>query len=302
MGSTNLRRHLQAFERVEALGELFRPAFPVAEDLVEDIAEAMAARGLRRPEGRADLTAVLQSDPIEGIEAALDACVRRGTPHPVLKLGMSHLSAPDMDRFIRHFRPFGMILHRAPIDQFISREKAVSVKTWFEVDTTQLKPEISPAAFRAFHARQQNHLCMGLHLLRKHDCPSVAFAYDDLYAHPGSIHERLRASFAGAGVDLGTHRGRVDEMPRQDRAASRRDKVRNWDAFEADMAAGRTVDMEVYDLEGSPLLLEAQPLSERLLPRGVLSGIARRLGISGMPTPGVKGRKRGAKVRARAHD
>jgi hypothetical protein len=288
MGSTNLRQHLSAFDRVEALGELFLPDFPLAEDLMADVAEAMAARGLRRPADRAALAEVLRADPIEGIEAALDACVRRGTPHPVLKLGMSHLSAPQMDQLIRHFRPFGMVLHRAPIDQFISREKAVSVRTWFRRDTTGIKPRITPASFRGFRARQENHLRMGLHLLRRHGCPHLVFVYEDLYAQPARVHELLARRFEEAGFDLGAHQGWVSEMPRQDNSPSRAGKVENWDVFLAGMGKGPPVDMERYRIEGSSVLMNAQILAERLLPRSALRGLARRIGISGMPERGAK--------------
>jgi hypothetical protein len=298
MGSTNLSRHLEAFEKVEALGEFFNPGYPLPEDLVADVSDAMAAQGLPRAGSRRRQAEIAQAHPLEAVDAAIGVCLERGTPHPVLKLAPGHLSGPDTARLVRRFRPYGIVLHRAPIDQFISRKKALSLRTWRSVDTTAIRPTLDPKAFRAWRWRQENHLRLGTYLLRKHGHSSLIFRYEEIYADPTRIGDLLARSFGEAGLDLG-RRGEVDELPRQDKAATRDDKVSNWDAFKADMGTGRTVDMESYDVEGSPLPSNAQLLLERVLPKSTLQGVARQLGLSGMPTYKAEGRK-GAKARAGA--
>jgi hypothetical protein len=291
MGSTNLRRHLSAFAKVEALGEFFNPkAGPPegpSEDLCQDISAAMAARGLPRPSDPRALGRLAVAHPLDAVSAALDACARRGTPLAVLKLAPGHLPSQAVRRIVQRFHPFGIVLHRAPIDQFISREKALSLRAWEAVDTTALRPDIRPPAFRAWRWRQENHLRMGLHLLRRYGCPHLVFRYEEVYADPARTGETLARAFREAGFDLGARSGRVAELPRQDRARSRADKVGNWAAFEAGLSRGRSVDLERYDVEGSGLLLDAQMAAERLLPRAMLRGVAKRLRISGMPERGT---------------
>lgn len=294
VGSTSFRKKLQAFPNIAALGEFFNPtAGPIGlglpEHLLMPFKEKAKEREILVEPTYKSLNAYVKTDPIGAVDIALAASNQQGFKVAILKLAPGHLETPHFTELVRRFQPIGAILHRSPINQYISREKAFQAKAWKEVDTTELRPTISTRAFLSWRWRQQHHLQMGRYILEREGRPYFVLSYEELYERGADPIQLLKTRFENVGIALGEADAAADDLPKQDRSKSRADKVANWRDFEKDLEKiGDKAKLDTLDLKGNPLLLRTHLFAETTLPWNILRRFASIAGVSGMPQRGSK--------------
>ena len=284
LGSTSFRRKLEGFGGILSVGELYHPKPDAHCDHVEALLESCRRLGHAPGSDGLALRRWAATAPVEAAEVALEAARAAGRPHVVVKAGLGNPGGPGLARVIDVHRPIGLLLLRAPIDQYISRQKALSLGAWRSVDTTEMRPRIDVAAFRAARRRQQNHYRMGLYLLRRAGCPVAILRYEELYAEERDPLEVIRETFAEVGVSLPPATSPTDDLARQDRSRERSEKVANWGDFQAEMARlGALEELDHVDLAFRPSLMRAQLAVERVASRALLRRVSQWTGMSGMP-------------------
>ncbi|MEM9795120.1 MAG: hypothetical protein AAF919_01435 [Pseudomonadota bacterium] len=285
VGSTAFRYALRGFSRIEALGELLNPRSFEPYGWEEAFTAQARKAGHDIEDGIQAMRAFCVANPLEAVEIGLRTFDGLGAEYGVLKLAPGHLGAPLTDALLRRFRPAGIVLRRNPADQYISREKALSLRAWRGVDTTDIKPELEVGAFRAFRRRQQNHYQMGCFLMRRHGLPYRVLDYQELIDARTPLRQRLPDLFASLGMELGAYDDASEQMRKQDKSTARADKVQNWDAFQDALRTQNALhELDMMNLDGATAVLRAQLLGEGLLPRSTLRRLATRVGMSGMPT------------------
>jgi hypothetical protein len=303
LGSTTFRRKLEGFGGIMSVGELFNRRPRADPDHGDALLEAARRLGHAPGPDAVAMRSWAADSPVEAIAVALEAAREAGRSHAVVKVAPGHLSSPRLAEIVDLYRPVGIVLLRAPIDQYISRQKALSLGAWRSVDTTQMRPRIDAAAFRAARRRQQNHCRMGLYLLRRFECPVAILRYETLYAEGRDPLDVIRETFAGLGVSLPPASSPSDDLARQDRSGDRSEKVSNWADFHAEMARlGALEELDEVDLDFRPALMRAQIAVEAVASRSLLRRVSSWAGMSGMPehARGRTGPAAGARAKGRA--
>lgn len=292
-GSTNLRRVLQSFERVETFGEAFNPTGGMDQDRIRAVAGFFGVDGSDIDAARPRLRERMRKDPVAACDAFLAYADSVGGAFAEFKALPGHVPAPAFEAILRKHRPIGVFLFRSPLDVFISLEKAKSLGRFRRVDTTDVKPSIAAKDFMAWKFKQQNHYQMASYLFRKAGLRTLPIAYEEMYADPRSPCEYVAARFEEIGVDLGPYvEDEAEFMTRQDRGSDRAGKVANWDAFHADVLRHMPAEaVDRYSFEGNPIALWAQTRAEAVMS----DKLKRRLAAMAAPVLSLPGRLRGAR-------
>lgn len=270
-GSTNLRRVLQSFDKVETFGEAFNHTGGMDQDRITRVARYFGVDPTDIDTARVAMREAMRKDPVAACRKFLAYADGVGGSFAEFKSLPGHVAAPVFEAILREFRPIGVFLYRSPLDVFISLEKAKSLGQFRRVDTTDVKPSITARDFISWKFKQQNHYQMATYQFRRMGLRMIPIAYEDMYADERSPAAYVEARFQEVGVDLGPYVEDPSElMNRQDRGSDRAKKVANWDAFHADLV--RLVpeaDIDRYNFDGNPYALWAQTrvesvMSERL--------------------------------------
>jgi LPS sulfotransferase NodH len=276
-GSTNFERLLRSFEGGEAFGEIFHPTGGTS---AKNAAAFLDRRGVEHggdpSRARAAARAIVRADPVAACGELLEMAAERGAVVAEAKLFAGFLPARTLDAILSRFRPVCVRLHRAPIDAFISYEKARMAGAWRSVDTTGLRPGISARAFGFWKWKQENFYQMAGYLMARNGIAPVDLAYEDLYRDEDAAG-RLGALLAGQGLDIGRRR-RGGALARQDRAQGRAEKVADWEGFLADhRRRAPEAGLSAWRFEGSRAALWGQMQAERVVPREAMRRVAASL-------------------------
>ncbi len=236
LGFTSFRRKLEGFGGILSIGDLFNAAPNAHCDHNDALLEAARRMGQAPCPDPMALRRWAGAAPVGAIAVALEAARASGATHVVVKVAPGHLSSPSLARIVDVHRPLGILLLRVPIDQYISRQKAMALKTWRMIDMTAVKPRIDATAFRAARRRQLNQNRMGLYLLQRFGCAVETLRYETLDADGGDPMEILQQTFRRLVVMLVSGGRPAADLTRQDRSAARENKVANWKDFHAEMA------------------------------------------------------------------
>jgi hypothetical protein len=284
LGSTSFRRKLTSFGSFVTFGELFHQGQDAHAENLAYLRKAYQQNGHNPGTEDIEIRRLARANPKNAIDRALDVAKAQGVSFAVIKIAPSHLRANELNEIIRQYDCIGIILVRAPIDQYISRQKALELNVWKNVDTTAIRPTISSKAFRSARRRLQNHFRMAVYLLERWQRTKIVISYEDLYNQENDTMEVLRAALAPLQIPLPKGLVPVDDLRRQDAEKDRSKKVANWDTFIAEIEEQRALtELETFDLHSQPIMMRAQMLAETLLPEDALRWLARKLGVSGMP-------------------
>jgi hypothetical protein len=149
-----------------------------------------------------------------------------------VQIFLGHLPSYSIRRLLERRRMPSIVLHRNPIDSFISNVKAAVMEKFEHVDTTDLQVTLNAQRYVDWYNRHAQFYGMVLYYLQKTETPYVVMKYDDIY-QDGQPHlsEQLRDKLGGIGVSLGEFHG-AKELTKQDRSSDYAKKVANWDEFE----------------------------------------------------------------------
>lgn len=277
-GTTSLMRLMRGFAHVATYGEVFHPT-----EFWVTGPEARAVFGAEMPPEA--LHDRLRADPVWGLERILGHAAGLGRRYAEFKLFPHHLRTGQIERVVARFRPVGFVMHRAPVDIYISHKKQTVTGAWEGVSTSHIRPELDAREFLRWRWRQQYHLQMGRRILERAGVPIVILSYEELYG-PGAAppEETLAAAFRAAGVELGPFDPGVERLRRQDETADRARKVLNWEAFSGavERASGRDA-LERFDVMGRRAVVDILRLMETSVPRGLIRNASRLLRVSAVP-------------------
>jgi hypothetical protein len=274
-GTTSLMRLMRGFEHVATYGEVFHTSrFWVTGPEAEAVFATEMAPGA--------LHTRLRSDPVWGLERILEHAAATGKSYAEFKLSPHHLHLRQIERIIARFRPIGFVMHRAPVDIYISHKKQTVSGAWEATPTTHIVPELDAKEFLRWRWRQQYHLQMGHRLLERARVPIVTLRYEDLYGPDRPAPEtQIKEAFAAQGADFGTFDATVERLQRQDTTDDRAAKVLNWAAFSKAITEAAGPDaLERFDLIGSRFAVDGLRMIEKTAPRGLIQRAARLLKTS----------------------
>jgi hypothetical protein len=182
-------------------------------------------------------------------ELALDCLARLMQPEKKIltfKVFMGHLSARQVRTAIIG-RPDTAIvfIRRRPIDIYISRRKAETLKKWGGVDTTEMKIAIDAGEFLSWRRRAEAWYRSLEAACWSSGKPFQLLSYEeDIDIAPAQVARRFRSILERFGVDGLTIPD--DEQfagyERQDRNSDVRERIANWPDFHSRLAAMGAID------------------------------------------------------------
>ena len=195
------------------------------------------------------LVAAAHADPLATITGL---AAHNARPLSALKIFPHHLPPATVEGLLHDPRVIPCALLRNPLDTFISMEKRGQTGAFRGVDTTALRPVLSPRKYRRFLKGR----VPWLDLIRSHeDHLHLALSYEALMALPGDTARATALRRHLAAHDDGAPLLPIRPAPPQDRAATWSDKIANA----ADFARG------CADL-GLPLDTDLAPWPQPLTP------------------------------------
>jgi len=182
-----------------------------------------------------------------------------------------HASMTDLDEIACRFRPKAYILHRRPIDVFISNMKALKVGAWTQANTTEIKPRLAKQKFTEFWGRTRRHYLFAGKILRRHGLPVEASSYEDIYA---SAQSPVEAVADLLNIDIPESGDGDLKLNKQDKSDTPAEKVANWDEFAAELeAAGLTAMLDDYALDRFSMMDWLRFQIETRLPQELLAQV-----------------------------
>jgi hypothetical protein len=182
----------------------------------------------------------------------LDALYENGNRRPlVFKLFQGHLAKEAVAGDILSRPDIGYILlHRRPIDSYISRMKAGAVRRHEKIDTTAIKPELEPKRF-IYWARPLKEWYEWLeNEINRRALPCYPICFERHIENRTAVetfselHKRLEA----LGCPLAPIARKMQGYERQDGEPDFRNRVANWPEFEAELCS-RAPDLLAWALE-----------------------------------------------------
>lgn len=181
-------------------------------------------------------------------EAVLDhlraVAAGRGCDTVSLKLFPNHQRPVDRRHLIATPPRLVLFLTRKRLDSYISGQKARQVGSFFQVDTTDVKPSAGLGGFHRFSRFRDKMLARMIRQVDRQGLPWARLDYDAVMARgPEAVDAALNAAWAAAGLpgrippDAPSPRAR-----RQDRTRDSFDKIENGPAFRADLARTGLLD------------------------------------------------------------
>lgn len=226
-GSSNLVRILSGFPNVASFGEVFHAqGFRAGAIGQEDF--AVFVEGMGKNEGF--LATGARKRPLVAMNLMERFADAQGRPIFTMKIFPGHLKPKKFEKLINTRKPRSVLLHRRPIDTYISLQKARSHRKWARIDTTDMTVSLKPDGFIAWRRSVENYYIRAKELLTAAGATFAVLAYEDLYADGGYAHERVDQIVRELGMNPGPWTAQR-EMIKQDKATSREEQVVNWGPF-----------------------------------------------------------------------
>lgn len=196
------------------------------------------------------LVAAAHADPL-GTIACLAA--RNARPLSALKIFPHHLPPAMVEGLLDDPRILPCALLRKPLDTFISMEKRGLSGAFRGVDTTALRPVISPRKYRRFLRGR----VPWLDLMRRHEARlRLALSYEALMALQDDTARASALRRPLADFDTGAPLAPIRPAPPQDRATAWADKIANAEDFAqgcADLGLPLDTDLAPWPAPLTPL-------------------------------------------------
>lgn len=184
------------------------------------------------------------SDPERVLDHLRAVAAGRGCDTVSLKLFPNHMRPVDRRHLIAARPRLVLFLTRKRIDSYISGRKARQVGSFFQVDTTDVKPAVDLGGFHRFSRFRDMMLTRMIRQVARQGLPWARLDYDAVMAHgPAAVDRALNTVWGVAGLpgripaDAPTPRAR-----KQDKTADSFDKIANGPAFRADLARTGLLD------------------------------------------------------------
>ncbi|RII39087.1 hypothetical protein DL237_07945 [Pseudooceanicola sediminis] len=268
-GSSALRYMLLGSPNVIGLGEVFHStdAWELRANPTT-IYGTDAVDGERlKPEIAAHLGALRRSDPAAMLGELQKVAEAKGLGAIQLKIFPGHLTFRQIDEIMTRFSPVCYMMHRAPIEMYVSICKAKAVGAWGRVDTTDIKPELSPAAFRQWQKTQQTYFQVSRFLAERRGLDMAELSYEQVYQSGRPSIEVVQQFYTDLGVDLGDCAPVEGGLTKQDKTSEIAGKVSNWAAFEAGLKKLNAADrLWSFETHGQTAKMIKALVVERLLP------------------------------------
>jgi hypothetical protein len=130
-----------------------------------------------------------------------------------------------------------LFLLRAPLESWISLQKARAGWNWTRTDTTALKPEVDPQAFAAWQDRQEEWFSSVLDALKAAGRSPGVLRYENDLCHPQAL-QRIGAVLGGLLPEFNGDFGMVlSDRARQDQTADPFERIANGPDFKAWLVA-----------------------------------------------------------------
>ncbi|NKX46321.1 sulfotransferase [Roseicyclus persicicus] len=240
-GSNYLSDLLAALPFVASQTEVFNPravqvhSFQDGEASVRARLHRVAAQlGVDLPDPAADLRSLMTHPPLvarvraEPLAAIACLAAYNARPLSALKIFPHHLPVAAVDRLLGDPRILPCALLRNPLDTFISMEKRRLSGAFRGVDTTALRPVLSPRRYRRFLRGRVPWLdLMRRHRHRLH----LALSYEALVALPDDAARATALRRHLGDFDQGAPLLPIRPAPPQDRAGTWSDKIANAGDF-----------------------------------------------------------------------
>jgi hypothetical protein len=166
------------------------------------------------------------------------------------KLFPGHLSTTNTLATIGDLRPFIVFISREPIDTFISLKKAREAGGWSGINTSEMRVTLDVDEFLSWHVATQEFLTGAWAAAERFAAGCAQITYREIYGGGDPAEIVVRRKLESLGIDLGRS-AIVDSLPRQDHSEGRAKKVKNWGAFENEMARrGLAHRLEFFDFTG----------------------------------------------------
>lgn len=129
------------------------------------------------------------------------------------------------------------ILRRRPIESFISAVKAKAGSIFTKTDTTAIKPELKAKDFVLWAGRMRNWYDWTQRVLEARERPFAQISFEkhfDGLSGEGSL-ARVLEQLRPLGIESVSMPEKIIVGERQDKERNYKDRVANWDAFEAEL-------------------------------------------------------------------
>lgn len=241
-GTTNLVRVLDSFANVLPAGELFHPdgvycdGSRYSERMTADLLGRVFV-GTPPPNGlfTAPTRAFVAADPLRTLRLFQAFAAAYAKSIFSFKVFPGHLRYYQILEIIDRLQPAILFVHREPVDVFISERKAALVGNWSAVDTSNLTLDITADDFIAWYRERNRFLVLAHAAAQRRRVPFTSLTYREMYDPATTPQAAVCRKLETLGLVPGAA-GEVTALPRQDRSTSRHAKVRNWTAFEDEIA------------------------------------------------------------------
>lgn len=202
------------------------------------------------------------------IQYLLDEAEQRSFAAIQIKIFPGHLGLSQIDQIIASFEPICYVLTRRPVDMYISNLKAMSMKSWAQANTTDIKPTIDLPGFLDWHARTRRHYQGCLFCMQRHGHTFAELTYNDLFESDNGPAECLTQFYEQLGVSIDAPDSKPSAYAKQDLSTSINDKVANWESFHtAVTAADQEPKLNGFQLDQPTIGLTAELYADRIVSR-----------------------------------
>jgi hypothetical protein len=217
-----------------------------------------------------------RNDPEALFEHVVAIAEERGKTVVNMKIFPDYISDKFRDHLLDKHHPVCIIMHRKPIDVYISFGKAKLLGKYHSVNTTDMKSPLNAQHYRLWKRNTQRHYYRWFRALGERGLAYTVLGYDDLVNAGRQRHALVADALRSKGLELGPYE-HIDSYAKQDRNAEPGERVTNWEQFLEDLGCGADDPILTrFDLGEPPLAMQASLAVERIIPRAVYRRLTSR--------------------------
>lgn len=232
-GSTNLAKVMAGFENILSFEEVFHnEALYVGSHNQGGFSQFLKRKGVEFDDiYDPRIVSYFKRDVNRSFSLMNEYALERERSAFSVQIFHGHLPVYCVRQLLEGSRPPCIVLHRNPIDSFISNVKAAQTSKFENVDTTDISVSLIPQKYVEWYNNHAQFYGMIIHMLERAQAPYIVMKYDDLYgADKPHLSDQLLEQLEPLGVSLGGYKG-ANELMKQDRETDYARKVANWDDF-----------------------------------------------------------------------